>query len=128
MARRKKITPFQDYEMPVNNKDYIVGYIRLIDIQLVCMNELSNSAFRLYIMMKSYAKGNSEFSFPHRIYKNFISKQGFTNARQELISHGYLEEFISHKSNRTKNEYKFSNKWRELNKNYIEEIINNRKK
>lgn len=123
----KKITPFKDYENPIENKNYVVGYIRMVDLQLECMNELSNSAFRLYIMMKNYAKGDSSFKFPYRIYKNFISKQGFTNARQELIDYGYLENFASHKTNRTENEYKFSSKWRDRNKEFIKSILDNRK-
>ena len=123
---KKKITPFKDYENPTENQNYVVGYIRLVDLQLECMNELSNSAFRLYIMMKNYSKGDTKFKFPYRIYKNFISKQGFVNARQELIDYGYLETFTSHKNVRTENEYIFSSKWRDRNKEFIKSITNTR--
>lgn len=127
MAKKRNLTAFKDFESPRENCNYQVGYIRLVDIQLECMNELSNSAFRLYIMMKSYAKGNAEFTFPYRIQKNFISKQGFLNARDELITYGYLEQFVSNKNLRTENKYRFSSKWRDRNQDFITQIIESRK-
>lgn len=117
-------TPFKDYERVSNRGGYEVGYIRILSIQLECMNELSASAFRLYIMMKSYAKGDTEFNYPYRIHKNLFSKQTFIKARQELIDKGYIEPFASHKTMRTENVYRFSGKWRELNKELISSIIN----
>lgn len=129
MGRKKRynITPFKDYESPVENENYQVDYVRMLDIQLICMNELSANAFRLYIMMKSYANGEVEFEFPYRIYKNFICKQTFTTARQELIDLGYIEPFNSHKTMRVANKYRFSSKWRERNKERISEIVERRK-
>lgn len=124
MARSKKnkITPFNDYERPTES-EYQVNYTRITHIQLVCMNELTNSAFRLYIMMKDYAKGEREFSYPHRVFKHIFSNQGFINARNELIEKGYLEEFVSNRTMRVENKYKFSSKWREINKQLIKEIV-----
>ena len=123
---KKKITPFLDYERPTEN-EYQVNYTRITHIQLVCMNELTNSAFRLYIMMKDYAKGDREFSYPHRVFKSIFSNQGFINARNELIEKGYLEEFVSNWTIRVENKYRFSSGWRERNKEYIKEIIANDK-
>jgi hypothetical protein len=129
MGRKKRynITPFKDYESPVENENYQVDYVRMLDIQLICMNELSANAFRLYIMMKSYANGEVEFEFPYRVYKNFICKQTFTTARKELIDLGYIEPFNSHKTMRVANKYRFSSKWRERNKERISEIVERRK-
>lgn len=128
MSRKKKnLTQFKDYESATENSNYQVGYIRMLDLQLVCMNELSANAFRLYIMMKSYASGNTEFEFPHRIYKNFICKQTFATARKELIDYGYIEPFISCKSVMRANTYKFSSKWRKRNEEKISQIISERK-
>ena len=121
--KRKNITPFKDFERTVDNGAYQTNYIRLVHIQLVCMNELSASAFRLYVMMKDYAKGESEFEFPYRIYKNFLSKQTFTTARQELVDKGYIEPFLSYKNMRKANKYRFSSHWKELNKDTIKEIV-----
>ena len=127
MSKRKKITQFKDYESASPNA-YQVSYIRMLDLQLICMNELSANAFRLYIMMKSYAKGKTEFEFPHRVHKTFISKQTFVKARQELIDLGYIEPFISCKNIRKANMYKFSSKWRARNQDYISQIIQSRNK
>ena len=122
MARSKKKTPFKDFERPTDNQ-YQVNYTRITHLQLVCMNELSNSAFRLYIMMKDYSKGDTEFTYPHRIFSTIFSNQGFINARTELIEKGYLEQFYSNKTMRVENKYKFSSKWRENNKELIRQII-----
>lgn len=126
--KKKNITPFKDFESVHEKSNYEVGYIRMVDIQLICMNELSANAFRLYIMMKSYAKGNKEFSYPHRIYKTLFCNQTFKTARQELIDYGYIEQFCSQKSRLEPNKYVFSSKWRERNKERISEIIKNREK
>lgn len=126
MSRSKKRTPFKDFERPTEN-EYQVNYTRITHLQLVCMNELTNSAFRLYIMMKDYAKGDTEFTYPHSIFKSIFSNQGFINARTELIEKGYLETFVSHKSVRKENKYKFSSKWRERNKEKIKEVIQREK-
>ncbi len=124
MARRKKnLTQFQDYERTREDNGYEVDYIRMVDLQLICMNELSANAFRLYIMMKAYANGNAEFEYPHRIYKQFLSNQTFINARQELIDKGYLYPFVSNKNLRTQNKYKFSSSWRVRNKENIDSIL-----
>ena len=128
MARKKKnITQFKDYESANENSDYEVGYIRMLDLQLVCMNELSANAFRLYIMMKSYANGNVEFEFPHRIYKNLFCNETFKKTRQELIDYGYIEPFISCKDVIKPNRYRFSSKWRKRNQQRIAEILEQRK-
>lgn len=122
MSKKGKRTPFKDYEQPTEN-EYQVNYTRITHLQLICMNELSNSAFRLYIMMKDYAKGDSEFTYPHKIFKTIFSNQGFINARTELIEKGYLEEFVSNRTVRKQNTYRFSSKWREYNKDMIREVI-----
>lgn len=126
MSKKKKITPFSDYERPTESQ-YQVNYTRITHLQLVCMNELSNSAFRLYIMMKDYAKSDTEFSYPHRVFKNIFSNQGFINARTELIDKGYLEQFYSNKTMRVENKYRFSSKWRENNKDLIKQIVESQK-
>jgi hypothetical protein len=126
-SKGKRITEFQNYESSKENGGYENKYTRITHIQLICMNELSNSAFRLYIMMKDYAVGNINFTFPHRIYQNFISNQGFINARDELIKYGYIENFISYKNMRKENQYKFSAFWRERNRDYIKEVIDKEK-
>ena len=128
MSKRKQnAVKFKDYESALGKDGYEVGYIRLLELQLVCMNELSPNAFRLYVMMKSYAQQKNEFTFPYRIYKNFLSKQTFVKVREELINLGYVEPFVSYKNLRTENKYKFSSKWRERNKDKIKEIINQKK-
>ncbi len=128
MSRGKKITPFKDYEQVTDRNGYEVNYLRITSIQLACMNELSANAFRLYVMMKSYAKGEVQFTYPYRIYKNIFSKQTFIKVRQELVDKGYIEPFHSHKTMRTENEYRFSSVWRTRNKQVIADIINREKR
>lgn len=126
-SKGKRITEFKDYERSTENNGWEVSYTRMTDIQLHCMNELSNGAFRLYIMMKDYAKGQVEFSYPHRIYSILFSNQGFKSARQELIDYGYIENFTSMANLRKENKYKFSSKWRERNNENIKTMIEYRK-
>ena len=90
-SKGKRITEFKDYERSTDNNGWEVSYTRMTDIQLHCMNELSNGAFRLYIMMKDYANGQVEFTYPHRIYSILFSNQGFKMARKELISSKWRE-------------------------------------
>lgn len=124
MGRKKKnLTQFKDFESSSGNNGYETSYIRITHIQLVCMNELSANAFRLYMMMKDYARGESEFQFPHRIYKNFVCNQTFKTARQELIGKGYLETYTSQKSVLRENKYRFSSGWRNRNEELIKSII-----
>lgn len=125
MGRKKKsnFTKFKDYESSGENNGYEHSYIRMGHIQIACMNELSANAFRLYIMMKDYARGDSEFQFPHRIYKNFMCNQTFKTARQELIDKGYLEDYTSQKSVLRENRYKFSSAWRNHNQELVKEVI-----
>ena len=78
------------------------------------MKHLTNGAFRLYIMMEYYSNGQEEFSFPHRIFKNVYSNQGFINSRNELIEKGFLDDFVSNKDARVENKYKFSDKWKKF--------------
>ena len=126
-SKGKRITEFQDYERSTDNNGWEVSYTRMTDIQLHCMNELSNSAFRLYIMMKDYAKGQVEFTYPHRIYSILFSNQGFKTARKELIDLGYIEDFTSMANLRKENKYRFSSKWRERNNQNIKTMIDARR-
>lgn len=123
---RKTKTPFKDFERATNRDGYEVDYIRVLDLQLCCMHELSSSAFRLYINMKNHAKGNVEFEYPHSEYGRFLSNQTFKTARDELIKKGYLEPFISNKNLRVANKYRFSSGWRTRNQDLIREEIQRR--
>lgn len=126
MPRRRNKTPFKPYERVTERQGYEVGYIRLVSLQLCCMNELSANAFRLYVMMKSYAKGNEKFQFPHRIYKNFLTTPTFAKARDELVEKGYIEPFTSMANLRKENSYMFSSKWRERSKDKIRQWVSER--
>ena len=121
--KRSKITPFKNYESSLDTCGYEGRYIRLTHLQLICMSELSHTAFRLYIMMKDYSKGEQFFNFPYRIYKEFLSKETFAKARQELIDKKYLNQFTSNKNLRIENNYSFSGEWRHTKQNQI--LINN---
>ena len=126
-SRGKRITEFKDYERSVDDSGWEVSYTRITDIQLNCMRELSNSAFRLYVMMKSYAKGKVEFSYPHRIYSTLFSNQCFINARRELVELGYIEQFVSNANLRKQNQYRFSGSWRERNREFISSMVERRR-
>ena len=115
MSRNKNIAPFAPYERSAevsNGKES--RYIRLVHLQLICMKNLSGNAFKLYVMMKDYAKGNEEFEFPHRIYKELFSNQTFSTARDELIEKGFLKDFVSQAPRKQPNIYRFSGEWRNV--------------
>ena len=124
MSKKKKNwVPFDYYERSdENNNGYESSYIRLTFVQIVCMDELKDSSFRLYCKMKLYARGESSFTFPYSLYKNFLSKQGFIQARQELVDKGYLKPFLSTRNNKKPITYTFSGEWRNRNQERISEL------
>lgn len=83
---------------------------------------LSPGAKLLYIYMMDYANSQKYFTFPHSIYENLMSNQGFYNSRNLLIKQGFIEEVTNGRFTREANQYKFSTEWKKL------DIVPKRKK
>lgn len=65
-------------------------------------------------MMLLESGGCQEFEFPHSRFKQLASKQGFLNARTELIKKGFIEIVHNNSNLRLPNVYKFSEKWKTI--------------
>ena len=82
----------------------------------ICIN-LSASAFRLYCYMKLIACGKEEFEFATSCavgkHKIFQSKTTFNNARNELITKGFIDytNMTSAKYKKETAHYTFLNFW-----------------
>lgn len=68
----------------------------------------------IYTYMSDYANGLQNFTFPKSIYEKITSKQTFQNSKKELEEFGFIEVIGFGKNTRTKNEYKFSDKWKSI--------------
>lgn len=113
MSRKKKYSlPIWLYNPNVENSENS-NFIRLSHSQLTHKSflKLSKTAKLIYIYMVNYSKGKREFSFPHRIYKNLVTKPTFTNVIDELNKFGFVEKTESGKFTRTESKYKFLTDW-----------------
>ena len=78
------------------------------------VQSLSPLAYKVYDFMCKECGGKREFKFPYSVYKNFASKQGFLNAKNELIEKGFIEIAQSNANLRKPNLYRFTDTWKNL--------------
>lgn len=109
MSRGLK-APFKEYEGR-KSKD---KHIRITKSMMDDKNfkSLKPSTVRVYMYMKLWANGETEFDYSKSLGSNIVSPMTFSTAVKELIENGFIERIYfsnggGHKSNR----YKFSNKW-----------------
>lgn len=88
-------------------------FIRMSNSQLLhpAFNMISHSAVNVYMHMKLESKGHIEFEMPYSKYKKFISKQGFQDAKKELVNSGFIEIAQNNANLRKPNKYRFSSNW-----------------
>lgn len=112
MSRKKHSLPIWLYDSNVKDSSNR-NFIRLSHSQLTHKSffSLSNSAKTIYIYMVNYSKGNREFSFPFRIYKNITTKPTFNKCIKELQEKGFIEIVEYGKFTRTENKYRFLSEW-----------------
>lgn len=112
MSRPKK-TPFPPWQS-LKSDGVEKRYVRLANSQLcaAAMNNLSSTAFRVYVHMLLEAGGKREFSFPVRKYKGFTTKPTFMKAKDELIKAGFIVEKQNNSNLRKPNIYAFSDEWK----------------
>lgn len=112
MARRKP-TPFPPWQ--TEKPDGIEKrYIRLGNSQMLhpAMLSLSDKAFRIYVQMLLEAGGTKEFEFPRSKYRKIAGNTVFQNAKQELISKGFIRVKQCNANLRKPNIYEFSEDWK----------------
>ena len=113
MARSKK-TPFPAWQTckPTGIEE---RYIRLGNSQMLhpATMGLSDKAARIYNYMLLEAGGNREFTFPRSKYIRISSISAFKNAKDELISKGFIKEKQNNKNLRKPNIYEFSDAWKQ---------------
>lgn len=112
MARQKK-TPFAPWQT-CKDTGIEERYIRLGNSQLLhpAMMSLSDKAVRIYTYMLLESGGKREFTFPRSKYIRISSISAFKNAKEELISKGFIIEKQNNKNLRKANVYEFSEDWR----------------
>lgn len=112
---RKKITPFKEWETTKEN-GVEKRFIRIGSTKLARMTELSPSAFKVLVCMCMESAGNQTFVFPNSKYKDYMSRNTFLKAKDELVKMGYIEEVENNKNLRRANVYKFTVDWKSQNK------------
>lgn len=108
---RSKRTPFREWETAKEN-GIEKRYIRIGSTKLARMENLSSSAFKVFVCMCMESAGKQEFEFPRSKYKDYMSSATFEKAKQELIDKGYIAEIESNKNLRKANVYKFISDWK----------------
>lgn len=76
------------------------------------VQNLTNSEFKLYILMVKIASTSREFSFPRSLYINYMAPATFQNAKDGLIKKGFIETVFSGKNTRENSRYRFSFVWK----------------
>lgn len=121
MGKRKKnaqeITPFPPWliKKDRDGKFFEKYYMRLgatvmwDDIFL----DLSKPAMILFFYMVLECQGKKDFEFPYSKFRKIVSKQGFQNAIQDLIQHGFIEIKESGARLRKPTVYTFSFAWQD---------------
>ena len=109
MSRGLK-APFHPYEGE-KIKD---RHIRLTKSMLDNKNfkSLKSSSKILYIYMKLWACGNSEFDYSKSLGTNIVSPATVTTAIKELVKKGFIERvYFSTGGGHKPNRYRFSSNW-----------------
>lgn len=75
---------------------------------------LSPKSKVLYMYMMDYANGQKYFEFPHSIYSQIMTNQGFIDCRKQLVEQGFIEEVSNGRYVRKPNKYMFSSKWKKI--------------
>lgn len=124
MSRRKQ--PYIPKAWESVNGSKLSANIYISMMQSSAWMKLSKNARLLYLYMKAQYYGaknipehpNTDFVYnwalaskTHRLYTNY--KQ-FQNDRNMLIEYGFIELIENGKNTRTKNIYRFSDKWQSL--------------
>lgn len=113
MGRRKKsFVEFKGYEGKRPKDTFIRITTDMMRSEV--FRELSPSAIKLYLFMKEWSKGNTEFEYSWSLARNhnlFRSNNTYIKAKNELIKYGFIECIRTCKCSRQPNKYSFSNKW-----------------
>ena len=114
---RSKRTPFAAWET-AKTDGIEERYIRLGNSQMSTgiLRRLNGTAFKLYCYMKLESGGKRDFEFPRAKVKQILSNDGFYYALDELIEAGLIEIVENNANIRKPNIYRFSDKWRTLEK------------
>ena len=109
MSRGTK-APFKPFEGK-KNKD---KHIRLTKSMMDNKNfrGLKGRSVLVYLYMKLWANGESEFDYAKSLGSNIVSPATFSNAVKELLEKGFIERvYFSNGGGHKPNRYRFSDKW-----------------
>lgn len=120
MSAKKK--RFKPYDCMKNGESNLSATLYVSMLESPAYKDLSSSAIRLYNYMVLQLYGQQaidgdELTFffnrglymRYELYKNWSQ---FARDRKQLIEHGFIEEIENGHNTRTKNKYRFSDKWK----------------
>lgn len=115
MSKRKRnFVPFPHYQtMNVNGLEK--HYTRLPSSMMTsdAVQELSHTAYRIFIEMMLCASWKEEFTFSHSCYEGTVANSTFSKAIKELEEAGIIDIKERNKNLRKSNVYAWSSRWKE---------------
>ena len=74
--------------------------------------KLKPATIKVYMYMKLWANGETEFDYAKSLGSKVVSPATFTNAVKELVSKGFIERvYFSNVGGHKANRFRFSDKW-----------------
>lgn len=115
MSRRKRnLVPFPYYQtMNVNGLEKHYTRLPYSLMKSNAVQELSHTAYRIFIEMMLCASWKEEFTFPRGCYKGTVSNSTFSKAIKELEEAGIIDIKEHNKNLRKSNVYAWSSRWKE---------------
>lgn len=111
--KNKYVKPIWKYDHKIDTPTNDTKLVMLYHSQLFHKNFTSmrpNSQL-LYIRMLDYSNGKQITTYPHKIYKDLMTKPTFIECIKELVEKGFIEVVLNGRFNKRENQYKFITKW-----------------
>lgn len=110
MSSRKKKIPFHGYESTKDEDNFMRLTKSMMTSQIYY--SLHDYSRTLYNYMKLWAMGKPTVEYSQTMAKEYLAKNTFYKARDELIEKGFLGYEVHNRYGHKSNVYKFSGEWR----------------
>lgn len=109
MSRGLK-APFKAFEGKKSKDKHIRLTKDMLDNKT--FRKLTGKTIIVYMYMKLWANGETEFDYAKSLGSKVVSPATFTNAVKELVSKGFIERvYFSNGGGHKANRFRFSDKW-----------------
>lgn len=121
MAKKQKYKPY-DFQKSGSSNLSATIYASVLESPAFLSLPLSARALFVYMQLQLYGQravddDETIFFFNRALwlsrYKLYKKWEQFDRDRRQLIQHGFIEEVENGSNTRTKNKYKFSDKWKQ---------------